>query len=596
MLRHILPVACAAAGLILTTMPSRAEPAAPIICGLAADHPEIALSVIASVRDEVPVAGAVGSAAAGIRVCRKLAAQAVAYDPRSRHLFVVNQADLSLDIYSIENILKHPYTALPYRKIYTDRLFGPGETNRWTPDHVDVRWGTVAFAMSSSTITDPGRVALLDADGRLLRSYTVGPRPDMLAFTPNGRFIVVANEGRPDDSYTNDPGGSISIIDPWNRFARHRPAVRTAGFKRFNPLKEKLIASGVRIFGPCTRSAQQTCDADGSATVAQDLEPVFLAVSGDSSTAWVNMESNNALARVDIDRATVVDIVPLGLKDHMLPGNELDATRDQAFDLRNWPVLGMYMSSAGALFSTHRNEYLVTANRGNWREVGSYDEKTDVRTACANAQIDQATCALIDAPDAISTLKIAKYPYRYDPAPFPKLAAPYSYGGRSFSILSDTGRRIYDSGSQLEALTWRACPAYFNSQSDQNTFDDRSGQKGPEPQGVAVGRVGHREYAFISLKRIGGIMVYDVTDPRQPIFQQYINNRDFAVEPKTSLAALPPPYNDTELYVNCDAGDIQPEDVVFVDARHSPTHTPLLLVTSDYSGSMTIFRIDAVRR
>ena len=91
-------------------------------------------------------------------------------------------------------------------------------------------------------------------------------------------------------------------------------------------------------------------------------------------------------------------------------------------------------------------------------------------------------------------------------------------------------------------------------------------------------------------------MVYDVTDPRAPVFQQYINNRDFAVEPKNSLAVLPPPFNDTELYVNCDAGDIQPEDVRFVSAWHSPTHEPLLLVTSDYSGSMTVFRIAAAVR
>jgi hypothetical protein len=275
----------------------------------------------------------------------------------------------------------------------------------------------------------------------------------------------------------------------------------------------------------------------------------------------------------------------------MLPGNKLDATRDSAFDLRNWPVLGMYMASTSATYSIHGREYLLTVNRGNWREVGPYDEKTDVETACTNGQLDAVMCGPINAADEIPSLKIAKYPHRYDPAALPKLDAPYSYGGRSYSILTDAGQRIYDSGSQLEALTYQACPMFFNSQSDQNTFDDRSAQKGPEPQGVAIGRIGQRNYAFISLKRIGGIMVYDVTDPQQPAFQQYINNRNFAVEPKNSLAGLPAPYNDTELYVNCDAGDIQPEDVVFVDARRSPTHEPLLLVSSDYSGSMTIFRV-----
>jgi hypothetical protein len=117
-----------------------------------------------------------------------------------------------------------------------------------------------------------------------------------------------------------------------------------------------LIAQGIRIYGPCTPSLQQQCDLDGSATVAQDLEPVFLAISRDSSTAWVNLESNNAIAKVDINRTKVLDILPLGLKDHTLPGNELDATRDDAFDLRNWPVLGMYMASASATYASHGKE------------------------------------------------------------------------------------------------------------------------------------------------------------------------------------------------------------------------------------------------
>lgn len=596
MKRHMVSVVLAGVTIIIATAQSMAQAHTRITCNLLDEGANISLSIAGSVRNEITKPATVPPSTQSIRVCKKLAAEAVAYDPFSRRLFVADQADLSLDIYNIMDIFNEPQAAHPFKKIYTDQLFGPGEGSSWTPDHVDVRWGLVAFAVSSDPVTDPGRVALLDSDGRLLRTYTVGPRPDMLAYTPNGRYIVVANEGRPNDTYTQDPEGSVSIIDPWSIAPRTSASVRTADFGRFNERKEQLIAEGVRIYGPCTPSPGQPCDHDGSATVAQDLEPVFLAISRDSSTAWVNLESNNAIAKVDLNRATVLDVLPLGLKDHKLPGNELDATRDEAFDLRNWPVLGMYMASAGATFSRRGEEYLLTVNRGNWREVGTYDEKTDVRAACANGQLDPVTCGQINAPDTISTLKIAKYPHRFDPTEFPKLDAPYSYGGRSFSILSDRGQRIYDSSSQLEALTYRACPAFFNSQSDQNTFDDRSGQKGPEPQGVAVGRVGQREYAFIALKRIGGIMVYDVTDPRNPIFEQYINNRDFAVEPKTSLAVLPPPYNDTELYVNCDAGDIQPEDVVFVDAQRSPIHEPLLLVTSDYSGSMTIFRIATIRR
>ena len=92
----------------------------------------------------------------------------------------------------------------------------------------------VAFAMSNNTVTDPGRVALLDSDGNLLRKYVVGSRPDMLAYTPNGRYIVVANEGRPDETYSDDPEGSVTIIDPW-REPHRDSAVRTASFWPLQP-------------------------------------------------------------------------------------------------------------------------------------------------------------------------------------------------------------------------------------------------------------------------------------------------------------------------------------------------------------------------
>jgi Choice-of-anchor I domain len=245
---RILLVAWVAAGMLLTaTSPTAGEPN-PLTCGLSTRDARITLSVVGSVRDEVKLPVGIQPAAQGIRVCKKLAAEAVAYDPFSRRLFVPNQADLSLDIYAIKDIFRNPRSALPRKKIYTQRLFRPGETALWTPDHVDVWRGMVAFAMSSNTVTDPGRVALLDSDGNLLRKYVVGSRPDMLAYTPDGRYIVVANEGRPDETYSDDPEGSVTIIDPW-REPHRDSAVRTASFGRFNHLKEQLVAEGSAFSG-----------------------------------------------------------------------------------------------------------------------------------------------------------------------------------------------------------------------------------------------------------------------------------------------------------------------------------------------------------
>jgi hypothetical protein len=39
---------------------------------------------------------------------------------------------------------------------------------------------------------------------------------------------------------------------------------------------------------------------------------------------------------------------------------------------------------------------------------------------------------------------------------------------------------------------------------------------GPEPEGVAIGRLGAKTFAFIGLERVGGIIVYDVTSPTSP--------------------------------------------------------------------------------
>lgn len=136
---------------------------------------------------------------------------------------------------------------------------------------------------------------------------------------------------------------------------------------------------------------------------------------------------------------------------------------------------------------------------------------------------------------------------------------------------ADTGSLVWDSGDQLEHLTADRLPAHFNSNNDENNFDNRSDNKGPEPEGVAVGQVGGKTYAFVGLKRIGGVMVYDVTDPQAPVFQDYLVTRDFTK-----------PVSET------DSGlDI----LRFVDARTSPTGTPMLVVANEITGTVNLWRL-----
>ncbi|MBD2021045.1 esterase-like activity of phytase family protein, partial [Leptolyngbya sp. FACHB-36] len=218
-------------------------------------------------------------------------AEISAYDPASKRLFIVS-GGAAIQVLDLSN-------ASSPTLVQTIDLSSFGSA----ANSVAVRDGVVAIAVEANPRTDPGSVVFLDASGTLQAAVSVGAVPDMLTFTPDGSKVLVANEAEP-SSYNQpdsiDPVGSVSIIDLSNGVAS--ATVATAGFERFNAQKADLQAKGVRIFGP-------------NATVAQDFEPEYIAVSADSKTAWVTLQENNAIALIDIASASVTNILPLGAKD-----------------------------------------------------------------------------------------------------------------------------------------------------------------------------------------------------------------------------------------------------------------------------------------
>lgn len=478
------------------------------------------------------------------------AAEIVAHDPGTQRLFVVNGADSTIDVLDASNPAEPAF------------LFAI-DVSPWgdQANSVDVYGGLVAAAVQADVKTDNGKIVFFDTAGNYVNDVPAGALPDMVTFTPNGEWVLSANEGEPNSygqSDSVDPEGSVTIVDL--RKGVSNATVRNIGFTDFNG---QSLDESVRIFGP-------------GATVAQDLEPEYIAVDHNSKTAWVTLQENNAIAILDIRSGQITGIVGLGFKDHSDPANKLDAS-DQptsgtprgTINIANWPVRGMYLPDTIAASKYENETFLVTANEGDARDYTGFAEEVRV------SSLPLATDVFGD----VATLKLATNLGRLNvtstmgntdgDADREEL---YSFGGRSFSIWNSKGEQIFDSGDDFEQITADIFPNFFNASNTNNNRDSRSTSKGPEPEAVSVGKAYGRTYAFIGLERMGGIMVYEITDPYQPRFIQYINNRDFTAA--TNSAA---------------AKDLGPEGIHFISEEESPTGVPLIAVANEISGTTSIY-------
>lgn len=478
------------------------------------------------------------------------AAEIAAYDRSSRRLFVTNASANSVDVLNIRNIRK------PRLKFTIDLSPYGGGVNS-----VAVKDGIVALAVEAEVKQDPGSVVFFDVYGNYLSEVEAGALPDMVTFTPDGLKVLVANEGEPDDAYTNDPLGTVSIIDLSAGIANlTQDDVTTVDFTGF----DGEDVSPVRIFGP-------------GASVSQDLEPEYIAVSEDSSTAWVTLQENNAIATIDLENGLVTSLTGLGVKNHNSITNGLDASdKDDEIAIKAWPVVGMFQPDSIARFTVDDQEYLVIANEGDARDYDGFSEEARVKDEGDDFIVDEEAYPDIEElkeNENIGRLKITTATGDTDGDG--DIDILHAYGARSFSILNSEGEMIYDSGSEFERIIAEVNPENFNSGNDENdSFDSRSDDKGPEPEGLTTGTVYGRTYAFIGLERDGGIMVYDISTPASPHFVQYISNRNFDGDPEAGTA-----------------GDLGPEGLLFISAADSPNRQPLLVVTNEISGTTTIYRI-----
>ena len=444
--------------------------------------------------------------------------------------------------------------------------------------------GLLAVALEADPATDPGYVAVVDIDAAIAATdagrdtveavniLVVGALPDMLTFTPDGSKILVANEGEAEVEVADDgtvtvvdPEGSTSIIDVSGPFsALNQGDVSTADFREFRGQEDALRAAGVRLFP--------------DANAAQDLEPEYIAVSADGSKAFVTLQENNAVAIVDVNSATVENIVSLGLKDFSLPGNGLDASdRDEGINIQTQPVFGLRMPDSIAAFEAEGETFYIIANEGDDRGDADVDPRGDAIRVGDLADVtsfgrqgvalDPAFAASLPSDFAedenLGRLVISSIDGDTDGDG--DIDQFVSYGARSFSVLDSQGNVVFDSGDQIARITAELTPELFNANDgDLEEVDTRSDNKGAEPEAATTGIIDGKPYGFIGLERAGGgVLVYDLSNPRQPEFVQYVRSDE----------------------------DIAPEGLTFISADESATGEPLLAVANEESSTVSVYEI-----
>ena len=474
---------------------------------------------------------------------RDAACEISAYNAATKRLFTTNAASYSIDIFDINN----PATPTKIGGVDVSN-YGGGVNSV-----VNLGNDYFAAAIEDTVKQDSGKVVFFDTDGTYITHVMAGALPDMITVSPDGQKILVANEGEPNDDYTVDPEGSITIIDISGGIAN----VTSSDVTHLN-----FNAAPTSIPGGLKKPGT---------TWAVDLEPEYIAINESSTVALVVCQENNVAIIVNLLNNSIVAYTGLGFKDHSVAGNGFDASNeDNGINIQNWNVKGVYQPDAIASFDANNATYFISANEGDARDYDGYSSETRIK----DLVLDSATFAgmpNIQDDAMLGRLKTFTADMIGDTDNDGDVDELYSYGARSFSIWDQTGALVWDSGDAIEQYMAANHPSFFNCNSGlASKSDSRSDDKGAEPEAVTIGKIGNRIYAFIGLERQGGVLVYEVSNPSAPTFETFIHNFD------TAMGTMV---------------DISPEGLIFVPASESHTGTNLLIVSHEFSGTTTIYEI-----
>jgi len=482
-------------------------------------------------------------------------AEIVAFDPTTDRLYIANSIGQKLDIVNFANpsapVLLSSISMLPYGGI----------------NSVVAKNGIVAVAIENSNPQLNGSVVFFNQDGVFQKQVTVGAMPDMICFNNDMTRVLTANEGEPNSTYSVDPEGSVSIIDISSGIGTlNQGNVTTISLTAFNGQETALRAQGIRIFS-------------SSASVAQDLEPEYIAISADNTKAYVSLQENNALLTINLSNNTIISMTPFGYANYGAGSNNaLDASDQSGMVLitGDLPIKGAYMPDAIAFQQINNQGYLFTANEGDSREFGIVIDANRISSSTFNSLDATAFAdqAILRNNKFLGRLSALKYSGDTDgDGDYDEL---HVMSGRSFSIWNaSTGALVFDSKDLIEQITANH-PVYgamFNASNTSGapSLKNRSDDKGPEVEGIAVRQWNGHQYVFASLERIGGVMVFNIDNPAQPVFVGYANNRSVS---------------------NPNGPDLGAEGIIVIEAQDSPNGKALLLLANEVSSTLSIYQLN----
>lgn len=443
-----------------------------------------------------------------------------AYDAATKTVFSTNSEAKEVEVVDISDVNN------PEIKSPIDITLYGGNVNS-----VACKNGFLAIAVEAENKQADGNVVIFKTDN-LTTPYTnitAGALPDMVTFTPDGKYILSANEGEPNDDYDIDPKGSVTLIDVVTK------ATTQISFDSFNSEEAALEADGFRVFGP-------------GADLSTDVEPEYITVSSDSKTAFIALQENNGIAKLDIASKTITDIYPLGAKDYSESFFDLSDKDGKVGNFNSWNVMSFYQPDAIDYFEIGGNGYIITANEGDARDYDGFSEEVRVDDLILDPTAYPAAAELQESEN-LGRLKVTTV--NGDTDGDGDIDQIYGYGARSFAIWNTSGELMFDSGNELTLRTLHSFGSYPENRSDD---------KGTEPEAVTTYVDGANTYAVVGLERSGDVLIYNITDIYNPVFVQRLRNTS-------------------------------PEGLLVVNAEDSPNGKTLLIVSNEFpdNGTLNIY-------